>query len=189
LKFIAITGAAKGTGKTSMAAAVVKNLPGLSVIKCTVHSTEKGEQVIIEPEILRQPATDTGRLLAAGAERVIWIRSAKENLGSSWKRALGLLPKDAQVIVEGNSVLEYFHPDFNIFMVGSSLERMKPYAWKSLATADVVISNCDGHRCEALIEELRQHDIKAPLFALDARNPDGKILEQILGALKSALGR
>jgi hypothetical protein len=70
--------------------------------------------------------TDSGRFLAAGAQRSFWLRTPMGELARA-KTTLGkLLAQSENVIVESNSVLELVDPDLFLMVLDFSCQDFKP---------------------------------------------------------------
>lgn len=55
--------------------------------------------------------TDSGRFLAAGAERSLWLRTPMGELARAQSTLAKIVHASANLIVESNSVLELWNPD------------------------------------------------------------------------------
>jgi len=83
--------------------------------------------------------SDTGRFLAAGAERSFWLRAPAGELA----RAAGVIRKivdqSDNVMVESNSVVELLQPDIFLMLLDFSREDCKPSSVRSLDRADAFV--------------------------------------------------
>lgn len=80
---------------------------------------------------------DTGRLLAAGAARVFWLRSLRSELENSFSYALSLFSPRSVIICESNSLREIVKPAlFVMLMNGKSI---KSQAARFAALAEITL--------------------------------------------------
>ncbi|MFH0933196.1 MAG: hypothetical protein V1832_02620 [Nitrospirota bacterium] len=132
---IGIGGAHSKVGKTTIACQILKRLSGWGAIKYT--KTSFYSSIVDSPEILRQKKKDTNRLLDAGAQDVLWVRSPSEDLQEILQIAIDRLSHLKGIILEGNSAVEVLKPDIVVFVSGN--EGLKRGAEKILSMADAVI--------------------------------------------------
>jgi molybdopterin-guanine dinucleotide biosynthesis protein len=135
---IGIGGAHSGSGKTTYASLLFQRLRGWGGIKYT--KTDIYCSLIDEHDVLLTEGKDTRRMLDAGAERVLWVKSPPSDLGELLPLAVEKLLGLKGIIVEGNSAIEFLVPDIIIFTFGSNSEEIKESAKRILARADVVLS-------------------------------------------------
>jgi len=135
---IGIGGAHSGSGKTTYASLLFQRLRGWGGIKYT--KTDIYCSLIDERDMLLTEGKDTRRMLDAGAERVLWVKSPPSELGDLLPLAMEKLSDLKGVIVEGNSAIEFLVPDIIIFMFGNNSEKIKESAKGILEKADVVLS-------------------------------------------------
>jgi len=165
---VVVGGHSRNIGKTSVVAGLIRKLQerrwvalkitqyGNSV--CEHHSgtascgcePDSGEPFALSEEF--EPSkTDTGRFLAAGAERSFWLRVPAGELPRAAKMVHKILRQGENVIVESNSVVELVQPDVFLMLLDFSCEDFKPSSLRFMDRADgfVVID----------------HGINAPLWA------------------------
>ena len=135
---IGIGGAHSGSGKTTYASLLFQRLRGWGGIKYT--KTDIYCSLVDERDVLLTEGKDTRRMLDAGAERVVWVKSPPSELGDLLPLAVEKLSDLKGVIVEGNSAIEFLVPDIIIFMFGDYSEKIKESAKGILEKADVVLS-------------------------------------------------
>lgn len=135
---IGIGGAHSGSGKTTYASLLFQRLRGWGGIKYT--KTDIYCSLVDEREVLLTEGKDTRRMLDAGAERVLWVKSPPSELGELLPLAMEKLSDLKGIIVEGNSAIEFLVPDIIIFIFGNSSEKIKESAKGILEKADVVLS-------------------------------------------------
>lgn len=137
---ISVGASAKKAGKSTLAAHLVRELGaeyGLKVSSGGSHAP--AGNIIDDTDIISQPGTDTGRLVEAGARRVLWVDSGGEELGRELEHALSRFPPGGTLVVEGNSALGHIEPDYAVFLMNSPFELFKPSALPALARADLVL--------------------------------------------------
>lgn len=99
---------------------------------------------------------DTGRLRAAGALRVLWVRTRPEWLADSVAAALSMLGDTAGIVFEGNHVLGVLDPDIAV-MVLSADGRMKKSARDVRDKVDLFASGAgDGEAVERVLRAVAQ---------------------------------
>jgi len=150
-KMLMIGSAGSNVGKTELACALLNkfsknyNIVGIKVttIKdkdgqcprggegCGVCSSLEGNFCITE-ETNKSSGKDTSRLLAAGANRVFWIRVLKEHLVEGITALLDIIGPDAVSICESNSLRQVVEP--GLFLMA---RKNDSNAWKSSAV-DVI---------------------------------------------------
>jgi len=70
----------------------------------------------IDEQTVPSAETDTGRMLAAGARRVFWLRATRENIGAGVEAFLKMVPDRACLVVEGNSARRFVEPGLFILL-------------------------------------------------------------------------
>jgi LAO/AO transport system kinase len=135
---IGVGGAHSDSGKTTYAALLLERLKGWGAIKFT--KTGLYSSVIDDEEVLSEEGKDTRRMLDAGAERVLWVKAPRSELGEVLSLAVERLSCLRGIVVEGNSAIEFLRPDIIIFIFGDDPGRIKESAKGILRDADVVIS-------------------------------------------------
>ena len=152
---VAVGGHSRDIGKTSVVAGLICALPEWPWIamKITQYGHDvcsaEGKTCGCEPanpdhpyaldEEVAPTATDTGRFLAAGAQRSFWLRTAAGRLGQGAPVIEKILRSGANLIVESNSILEFFPPDLYLVVMDFSREDFKPSSLRFLDRADACI--------------------------------------------------
>jgi hypothetical protein len=141
---VAISGANKDIGKSSLASYLIAHCRSCAAAKFTLHREEPAGASIIEETLPdSEVINDTARMRQAGAFPVYWVRTTRDSL----ERRAGEVMKmigEGTVILEGNSVLEYVRPDYAVFIMGAGFDGFKESAWKALAAADTILVNGDA---------------------------------------------
>jgi len=135
---IGIGGGHSGAGKTTIACEVLKKVEGWGAIKFT--KTSFYSSITDDQEVLAAKGKDTGRLLEAGAEKVLWVQSSGDELAETASMAVQMLSNLPGIVVEGNSMIEALTPDVVVFVAGSK-GQFKPGAERVRAMADIVITD------------------------------------------------
>lgn len=135
---IGIGGGHSGAGKTTIACEILKKAEGWGAIKFT--KTPFYSSITDDQEVLSAKGKDTGRLLEAGAEKVLWVQSSGDELAETASMAVQMLTNLPGIVVEGNSMIEVLTPDIVVFVAGVR-ERFKPGAERILGMADIVITD------------------------------------------------
>jgi len=134
---IGIGGGHSGAGKTTMACEILKKVEGWGAIKFT--KTSFYSSITDDQEVLSAKGKDTGRLLEAGAEKVLWVQSSGDELSETASMAVQMLSNLPGIVVEGNSMIEALPPDIVVFVAGVK-ERFKPGSERVLGMADIVMT-------------------------------------------------
>src|SRR5208283_3221498 len=123
---VVVGGHSRNIGKTSVVAGLIRKLRAgkWTAVKITLYGNgvcakdggacgcepASGEAFELTEEY--QPSdTDSGRFLAAGAERSFWLRAPAGALAQGAALIRKILDQSANVIVESNSIVELVQPD------------------------------------------------------------------------------
>jgi hypothetical protein len=178
LPVIVITGVASKAGKTSLAETLTHTLAQkipVGAAKITVTHGERGcphggkgcdvcsslggdYRVIEKPFVINQKGTDTARLVAAGANPVLWTITREEFILDAWAEMRGKFNKVSCAIIESNTLAVVTRPAM-VFMIADptvSHRLWKPSAERLIATADFVVFNDRGtpEKRSMLLDEL-----------------------------------
>ncbi|HXF05927.1 MAG TPA: hypothetical protein VNM72_11000 [Blastocatellia bacterium] len=152
MKRIIIGGTSHQAGKTALGEVLVRTLrpERWAAAKVTViesdeevasHFTDAsripefeahGYVVISEEAIIRQPSSDTGRLVAAGAWPVLWVMARPDRLRTAWDEAEGLLGDVPGIIIESSRLALSLPADLTLCVIGL---HVPPSRWKADAPA------------------------------------------------------
>ncbi|MCP4547274.1 MAG: molybdenum cofactor guanylyltransferase [bacterium] len=108
---------------------------------CGVCSSLESEWLITE-ELDPTGAKDTCRLLAAGADSVLWLRVAENHVVEGMNALLEQLDEEAVIVAESNSLRRAVEPGMFVMVVGDG--EPKPTAAAVLDLADRRIASVDG---------------------------------------------
>ncbi|MFN7923492.1 MAG: hypothetical protein U0Q16_25545 [Bryobacteraceae bacterium] len=150
---LVVGGHSRNIGKSSVVAGLIEALPEArwTAIKITQFGhgvcAEDGEECscsdldhpfAIDEE--REPGrTDTGRFLAAGAERSLWVRTPVGQLGLAIPELRRIVAQVGNVIVESNSLLDFFVPDLYVIVVDYRVADVKDSARRFWNRADAIV--------------------------------------------------
>jgi hypothetical protein len=154
MSLIVIGGHSRSVGKTSVVSGLISALPEFcwTAFKITQYghgicsangeacdcATEDHSWAISEEKI-RTGDSDTSRFLAAGAERVWWVRTEQGRLAEAMPELRERIGEANHVIVESNSVLKFLRPDLYLTVLDPSTADFKVSAREFLDRADAVI--------------------------------------------------
>jgi hypothetical protein len=151
---VVVGGHSRNVGKTSVVAGLIQAIPQArwTAVKLTQHGhgvcADQGEQCACagDPahpfaidEETAPNATDSGRFLAAGAQRAYWVRTRVGDLGHAVPSLRAIIAEGQNTIVESNSLLDFFVPDLYIAVLDFSVADMKDSARRFLSRADALV--------------------------------------------------
>ena len=83
--------------------------------------------------------SDTGRFLAAGARRSYWVRTAVGQLGNAVPALRQIVAESENIILESNSILQFFRPELFLMVLDFSREDFKPSSLRFMDRADAFV--------------------------------------------------
>jgi hypothetical protein len=151
---VVVGGHSRNIGKTSVVAGLIRKLRSRkwTAIKITLYGNEvcahdggacgcepaSGEAFELTEEY--QPSdTDSGRFLAAGAERSFWLRAPAGELSKAAGTVRKMIESSGNVIVESNSIMELVNPDLFLMVLDFSCEDFKPSSLRFMDRADAFV--------------------------------------------------
>jgi hypothetical protein len=149
-----IGGHSRNVGKTSVVAGLIAALPEFrwTAAKITQYGhgicSANGEPCdcstadhawAITEERSGAGDSDTSRFLAAGAEKVFWVRTEQGRLAEAMPAFRQRLAGAENVILESNSILKFLRPDLYLTILDPSTSDFKTSAREFLDRADAVI--------------------------------------------------
>jgi hypothetical protein len=150
-----VGGHTRNIGKTSVVAGLIAALPELhwTAIKITqyghrVCSSDGNpcECAVVDTqhpyaisEETGASSTDSGRFLAAGAQRSFWVRTAAGQLGEALPELRQIIEASENTIVESNSILQFFKPDVLLAVLDFASEDFKKTSLLYLDRADATV--------------------------------------------------
>jgi len=158
-----VSGACSRAGKTALAEAALRAAaPPASAVKftttddvfercprgtpCVVCDIDVPFRLVEDPRVLAQPGTDTARLAAAGARRVVWAIARRNAAGLAWQAVQRRLAGEGAVVMEGSTIVDLARPDVLVFIAHPFLStaRWKETSAPLIRRADVVVVNRAG---------------------------------------------
>lgn len=157
---VSVSGACSRAGKTALAVSLLRELgPAAVAVKftttedvfercprgtpCVVCDIDVPFRIVEDPAVLEQPDTDTARLAAAGAARVVWAIARHSAVGAAWNAVRARFGAPPFIVMEGSSIVSIAQPDVLAYVVHPFLSRERwKEGWAGLvAQADLVVVN------------------------------------------------
>jgi hypothetical protein len=151
---VVVGGHSRNIGKTSVVAGLIRRLRSRkwTAVKITQygHGVCSNEGKVCgceaEPdhpfalsEEYEPSQTDSGRFLAAGAERSFWLRAPYGELARAAGTIEKILGQSENVIVESNSVVELVRPDVFLMLLDFSCQDFKASSLRFMDRADAFL--------------------------------------------------
>ena len=151
---VVVGGHSRNIGKTSVVAGLIRRLRDRkwTAVKITQYGhgvcTNEGKACGCEAEPdhpfalseeYEPNGTDSGRFLAAGAERSFWLRAPSGELACAAVTLRKILDHSENVIVESNSVLELVQPDVFLMLLDFSCQDFKASSLRFMDRADAFV--------------------------------------------------
>lgn len=83
--------------------------------------------------------TDSGRYLAAGAKRALWVRTRQGQLIEAMPRIRKELALAKNTLIESNSILRFLRPDIYLSVLDPAVKDFKDSARRYLDRADAIL--------------------------------------------------
>ncbi len=160
---VVIGGHSRDVGKTSVVAGLIAALRDRNwlAIKVTQYGhgicSANGEacdcvtadhNLAVSEERSLEGDTDTSRFLAAGAARVLWVRTQQGMLAEAMPRVRAEIAKVENVILESNSVMRFLRPDLYVAVLDPSRADFKKSAREYLDRADAILLRATDGKVE-----------------------------------------
>lgn len=84
-------------------------------------------------------STDTARMLAAGADEVLWVRVALGQLAQAMPAVWERLAGKQKVLFESNSIMDHWRPDAYLSVLQCDVDDCKASAARVASTADAFV--------------------------------------------------
>ena len=196
---VVIGGHARNIGKTSVAAGLITGLREMrwTAMKITQFGhgvcsangkpcdCETADHTVAISEERAGSGTDSGRFLAAGAERSLWVRTRQGQLVEAMPRIRKELLLARNTLIESNSILRFLKPDLFLSVLDPSVPDFKVSARQYLDRADAVLVPHGQSLRMALWK-----DVSATLYSkvpvLEMRDP-GYLTAEILAFIRDRL--
>ncbi|MDR0663139.1 MAG: hypothetical protein LBF80_03550 [Spirochaetaceae bacterium] len=181
-RLILIGSTGRNSGKTFLAAELIRRFSPVPVTALKVTGIERhggpcprgGEgcgvcaisgDFCLEQELSAHGAKDTSVLLAAGAERVFWLRCLRSALASGFNAFLERAGDESIIISESNSLREVVEPAAFIMIHDAEGGIPKPSAQKNAGKADFTLqSPVSGDDITSLLEALSKKGFPAAVI-------------------------
>lgn len=170
---ILIGSTARNSGKTTLASSIInkyklnRSVIGLKVTTihdknkkcihggegCGVCSSLKGNFQITE-ELSTTNNKDTSLLLAAGAEKVYWLKTLKNDIYEGFKAFIGKIPENNIIVCESNSLRTVVNPGIFIMIKNALDGQIKKSASDVIDQADIIIENNFNDNFQEIIKEI-----------------------------------
>lgn len=121
---------------------------------CGACSSLQGNFDLLE-ETDAHTKKDTSILLAAGAQKVYWLKTLKSHIGEGIRHFLTLVPEDALVICESNSLRNVVDPGVFIMLNNSGDAPVKKSAGNVMHKADILIDYDINGRVEGILDSIK----------------------------------
>lgn len=158
---VVVGGHSRNIGKTSAVVGLIQALPewNWTAIKITQYghgvcspagescecAVEYDHPYAVTEERDARSGTDTGRFLAAGARRSLWIRTAAGQLGHALPSIREFCAGAQNAVLESNSILQFLKPDLHLVVLDFANGDFKTSCLLHLNRADaLLISNGIG---------------------------------------------
>jgi molybdopterin-guanine dinucleotide biosynthesis protein A len=120
---------------------------------CGVCASVKGTYEISE-EVSPPPGKDTGRMLAAGASKVFWLRVHRDHLDEGLEELFSIIGNDKLMICESNSLRLKVEPGVFLMVKDTFSETFKPSAEEVKQYADRTVL-FDGKKQDLEADEIK----------------------------------
>lgn len=189
---VVIGGHTRNIGKTSLAVDVIRAFPQMrwTAMKITQFGhgvcSANGEPcdcetadhtIAIGEERDSDSGTDTSRMLAAGAAKVLWVRTRQGQLAEAMPSLRKQMRAAQNVLLESNSVLRFLRPDLYLAVLDPGVQDFKPSALRYLDRADAVVMSGEGAGWSGVSDSVWG---KKPRFALRLGEEMGTDLKEFL---------
>ncbi len=130
---------------------------------------ETADHTIAVSEERVESGTDSGRYLAAGAVRSLWVRTRQGQLVEAMPRIRREFQRSTNTVVESNSILRFFRPDLFLSVLDPSVRDFKESARRYLDRADAILIPHGAKLETALWNDVSAALIRStPVFAMRA---------------------
>jgi hypothetical protein len=194
---VCVSGACSRSGKTALAVTLLQALPrgAATAVKftttedvfercprgtpCVVCDIDVPYRVVEDEAVLRQSGTDTDRLAAAGARKVVWAIARASAVEAAWDAVLRRLDGACPAVIEGSTIVATARPELLCFVLHPFLSpaRWKPTSPSLIGRADAVIVNVPAAErrspAAAVLAEVERHRGPAGVRLADVTRPLG----------------
>jgi molybdopterin-guanine dinucleotide biosynthesis protein len=155
MPLVVVGGHTRNIGKTTLAAQIIAAFANhaWTAMKITQYGhnvcSANGEacdcatadhSIAISEERNATSGTDTARMLAAGAHRVLWVRTRQGELAEAIPRIRKEIDSTDNVLIESNSILRFIKPDIYVAVLDPAVADFKASASRYLDRADAIFT-------------------------------------------------
>ncbi len=155
MSVVVVGGHTRNIGKTTLMEAILRATPELqwTAMKITQFGhgvcsangeacdCDTGEHTVAVSEERREKSgTDTSRMLQAGAQKVLWVRTRQGQLADAMPRIRREAAAAENLLLESNSVLRFLRPNLYLAVLDPAVTDFKPSALRYLDRADVLVT-------------------------------------------------
>lgn len=181
-QMILIGSSGRNSGKTTLAIEMInkwKNKSSIIALKitslqekngkcqrggegCGACSHISGNFELIE-ETNKNANKDTSLLLAAGAEKVFWLKSLRSDIYDAIKFFMSTVPPDTLIICESNSLRKVVLPGSFIMLNNTKNGVIKKSASEVIEKADLIIEDDFRNDIDSIIKKIESDLFSLPL--------------------------
>ena len=153
MALVVVGGHTRNIGKTTLAAQIIaatreRQWTAMKITQyghnvCSANGeacdcASEDHPVAVSEERSASSGTDTSRMLAAGAQRVLWVRTQQGSLLEAMPRIRKEIAATANLLIESNSILRFLRPDLYVAVLNPAVADFKPSALRYLDRADAL---------------------------------------------------
>ena len=153
MALVVVGGHTRNIGKTTLAAQIIgatreRHWTAMKITQyghnvCSANGeacdcADADHPVAISEERSASSGTDTARMLAAGAQRVLWVRTQQGSLLEAMPRIRKEIAATGNLLIESNSILRFLRPDLYVAVLNPAVADFKPSALRYLDRADAL---------------------------------------------------
>jgi hypothetical protein len=154
MAIVVVGGHSRSIGKTSVVAGLISALPEFhwTALKITQYGhgicsadgaacdcATADHSWAVSEEHNRDGDSDTSRFLAAGADKVLWVRTQQGRLAEAMLSLRSKIAGAKNVIIESNSVIRFLRPDLYLLVLDPMTADFKTSAREFMDRADAII--------------------------------------------------
>ncbi len=153
LAIVVVGGHSRNIGKTGVVAGLISALApmGWTAIKVTQFGhgvcsangkpcdCETADHTVAISEEREPGSTDSGRYLASGAVRSLWVRTRQGQLVEAMPRIRKEIECSQNTLIESNSILRFLRPDLYLSVLDPAVSDFKDSARRYLDRADAIL--------------------------------------------------
>ncbi|MCB9383516.1 MAG: hypothetical protein H6509_02800 [Bryobacterales bacterium] len=171
---VAIGAHSRKAGKTSIVCALLRATPEVAWTAVKISSNRRGRPggLAVHEEDRAGLDRDTGRFLAAGAARAVWMRARDEEMAAAAAELRRIAAEGEAVLVESNRIVEHLDPDLYALALDFCIADFKDSARRLFPRADAYVVAGDGPRPAAwpllpygLLRHKPVHRVRPPDYA------------------------